>query len=167
MSVIRQVYEGAIIPALDLLPPKMNSLEAICEMVAISGQEARFVHRVQLGNGPARGLWQFEEGAIGLKGKSWGLLNHVASRDLTIGLAEHFGIAPTSRSIWKELESNDVLAAALARLLLWTDPRALPPVGGNEEKAWQYYIRTWNPGKPHRHTWGEFYDAAVKFSKEL
>lgn len=48
-------------PALKLLP-SMDSVRARMMLLAIGLQESRFEHRRQLGNGPARGFWQFESG---------------------------------------------------------------------------------------------------------
>lgn len=74
-----------------------------------------------------------------------GVRTHRASRDLAAGLYTHFGVPATDEAIWAAIETNDVLAAALARLLLYTDPARLP-VLGDEEGAWQYYLRLWRPG---------------------
>ncbi|MOA63587.1 hypothetical protein D3C78_1893600 [compost metagenome] len=54
-----------------------------------------------------------------------------------------------------------MLAAALARLLLWTDPARLPALG-EVAKSWELYLRTWRPGKPHRHTWDALYAQALE-----
>jgi hypothetical protein len=56
-----------------------------------------------------------------------------------------------------------VLAAGVARLLLYTNPAPLPPVG-NAEAAWLYYVNTWRPGKPHRKTWDELYALAMEIA---
>ncbi|MOA17734.1 hypothetical protein D3C78_1380020 [compost metagenome] len=61
--------------------------------------------------------------------------------------------------MYAALERDDVLAAALARLLLWTDPYHLPEVG-DAEGAWDLYMRVWRPGKPHRKTWDTLYAQA-------
>ena len=37
---------------------------------------------------------------------------------------------------------------------------ALPAVG-DKEAAWQYYLRNWRPGMPHRQTWDARYATAV------
>ena len=55
-------------------------------------------------------------------------------------------------AIYAALEYDDVLAAGVARLLLWTDPKALPPVG-DVDAAWALYLRTWRPGKPKPDSW--------------
>jgi hypothetical protein len=39
-----------------------------------------------------------------------------------------------------------------ARLLLWTDPRAMPR---EMDEGWACYLRNWRPGKPHFHAWGD------------
>jgi hypothetical protein len=66
------------------------------------------------------------------------------------------------RAIWNAIENDDVLAAGLARLLLYTDPQRLPALG-DREGAWQLYLRTWRPGKPHRRTWNGYYQRALEF----
>jgi hypothetical protein len=65
----------------------------------------------------------------------------------------------SNRDVWLALETDDILAARLARLLLWTDPRPLP-VRGDAAAGWNYYIRNWRPGKPHPQTWGAFWREA-------
>jgi len=53
-----------------------------------------------------------------------------------------------------------VLAAGVARLLLWTDPKALPAIG-DADAGWSLYLRTWRPGKPHPKTWPALYAQAM------
>ncbi|MNS95671.1 hypothetical protein D3C72_1299390 [compost metagenome] len=48
-------------------------------------------------------------------------------------------------SVYQALKTDPVLAAALARLLYYTDPKALPSAG-DEAGAWALYLRTWRPG---------------------
>lgn len=155
---------GAITEALEMLPEQMDSDEARVMLLAIGLQESRFLHRRQLvGNpprptGPAKSFWQAEQGG----GMVRGLLNYHGKkvRDLARGLCAARGVAADSKSVWDAIEHDDVLAAGLARLLLWTDPHKLP-AAGDEAGAWELYIRTWRPGKPHRHTWDRFYRQAV------
>lgn len=142
--------------ALALLPANMDSLEARVEMAAIGLQESRFVHRRQI-RGPARGFWQFERG-----GGVHGVLNHRASNMHAITLCHARGVKPATQDVYQRLEHDDVLAAGFARLLLWTDPRPLPAVG-EVAQAWEYYLRTWRPGKPHRQTWDALYVQAIEF----
>lgn len=152
---------SALNPALALLPPKLDSREARLLVLAICLQESGLTARAQRvaggGKGPARGLAQFE--LTGVRG----VMTHPASRELVAKVCTDRRIGgATSSVVWAELENDDVLAMALARLLLLTDPRPLPPEG-DEEGAWAYYLRNWRPGKPHRDRWGPNYQAALAF----
>lgn len=140
------IIPTALLPALTLLPPRMNSPDAQLLLLAIGLQESRFQHRRQI-NGPARGFWQFEQG-----GGVRGVLTHVASRDEARMLCVARRVEPSSASVYAALDTDDVLAAGFARLLLWTDPARLP-AAGDTEGAWALYLRTWRPGKPHPQTW--------------
>ena len=151
----------AIGRALDSLPAAMDTPEAHVMLVAIGLQESRFTHRRQLvGNpprptGPARGYWQFERG-----GGCVGVLTHQASRYWMHKACGERGCKPTAHALWVAIEQDDVLAAAAARLLLFTDPKRLPAVG-DVAGAWALYLRVWRPGKPHRSTWPELYAQAM------
>lgn len=150
------VLNGPMLEAYRLLPDKMHTAKADIMLIAIGLQESRFKHRRQI-KGPARGFWQFERG-----GGTLGVLSHPASRSYARTICSARGdVVPASKAVYNQLEHDDVLAAAFARLLLWTDPFALPDVC-DKEGAWQLYIRTWRPGKPHRHTWDEFHKQAVE-----
>lgn len=158
---IAEIEAGAIDCALAILPPGMDSAEARVMMRAIALQESRMVHRAQIvdggGKGPARGLWQFERGG-GVKG----VLTHPASKRLAQSVCLARGIEADPRSVWQALETDDVLAAAFARLLLYTDPAKLPAIG-DVSGAWECYLRTWRPGKPHFKTWPGLYGEALTF----
>lgn len=116
-------------------------------LLAIAGQESDAQYRRQHGNGPARGLWQFESG-----GGVRGVLMHRSSARLAAALCEWRGVKAETPIVHKAMEVDDVLAAGFARLLLWTDPQPLPD---DERTAWAYYLRNWRPGKPHRDRWPE------------
>ena len=154
----------AIAPALALLPARMSSPEAEVMLLAIGLQESRFQHRRQLvgspprPTGPAKSFWQAELGG----GMVTGLLRYHDDRvrDLAVGLCAVRGVDPSPREVWDAIEHDDVLAAGLARLLLWTDPGRLPRLG-DADGAWQLYVRTWRPGKPHRSTWVDLYGQAL------
>ena len=60
-----------------------------------------------------------------------------------------------------QTQHDDALAAVAARLLLFTDPKKLPELS-DAAGAWNLYVRTWRPGKPHRKTWDAFHAEAVK-----
>lgn len=152
---LSEVREQAILPAFMLLPARMLSIHAELMLLAIGLQESRFEHRRQIG-GPARGWWQFEQG-----GGVAGVLRHPASRAAAVRVCDARGVQPTAEQVYQRLEHDDVLAAAFARLLLWTDPQPLPAVG-ECSAAWDLYLRTWRPGKPHRHTWDALYARALE-----
>lgn len=173
MLRLANIVETAINPAMAMLPPKMDSAGARVQLLATGLQESRFEHRAQIVftgrtvrgpdgravkeqvKGPARSFWQMERG-----GGCAGLVRHPASRDLMRKLCEARGCAFTPLAIWTLIEHDDVLAASAARLLYWTDPAPLPAIG-DSQGAWDYYIRVWRPGKPHRHTWDAFYAQAA------
>lgn len=137
----------AINAALTLLPAKMRSDTARLLLVAIALQESEGKYRRQLvGNpprptGPAKSLWQGEIGG----GMVHGVRTHAATRKVAAALYKARGVEANDRDIWNAIEHDDVLAAGLARLLLYSDPLALPDVG-DVEKAWRTYLRTWRPG---------------------
>jgi len=124
-------------------------------LLAIGLQESGLIHRHQLG-GPAHGLLQFERG-----GGVRGVMNHPASKDHAARVCVERGVEPTVAAAFDAIEFDDVLAMAFGRLLLWTDPKPLPDVQ-DVNGAWDLYLRVWRPGKPHRHTWGRHYAAAVR-----
>jgi hypothetical protein len=154
----KTAVDTALREAFRLLPSKMNSEAARVMLYAIGLQESRFEHRRQIG-GPARGFWQFEKGG-GVKG----VLTHPSSRKYATAVCEVRGVSPTAEAAYPALERDDVLAAAFARLLLYTDPRALPKIG-DVQGAWDYYIRNWRPGKPHPGSWPDLYAQAVRLAK--
>lgn len=151
---LSEIRERAIAPALALLPARMSSPQAEIMLLAIGLQESNLAHRRQIG-GPARGLLQFERG-----GGVAGVLRHTASRDHAVRVCDARGVQAVADQVYQQLEHDDVLAMAFGRLLLWTDPHALP-AEHDAAGAWDYYLRTWRPGKPHQHTWDKHYARAV------
>jgi hypothetical protein len=145
-----------------MFPANYDTPAARLLLLTIGLQESRFQYRAQLGGGPARGFWQFEEGNEKSKGGVWGVLNHYRVGLLAKQFCRKLGIAADPKTVWRAMETNDVLAAGFARLLLLADAEALPKVGAVED-AWECYAkRTWRPGKPHRATWDGFYAQARK-----
>jgi len=156
-----EVIKTAVVPALDILPRAMDSTPARVMLLAIGQQESGFAVRRQYGNGPARGFWQFEQGTQKSRGGVWGVYLHDASRYWLSVLcaARHVAFDPVA--VYNALEHDDVLAAGVARLLLFTDPMKLPAVDDGPG-AWALYLRTWRPGKPRPETWAGYHRAAVK-----
>lgn len=152
MNVITEINDGPLSEALGLLPERMDSPLARLQVLTTGLQESRLTARRQFGNGPARGLWQFERG-----GGVHGVLTHTASALYARELCDARRVVPSATDVWTALETDDVLAAGFARLLYWTDPAALPGLG-QVTAAWALYLRTWRPGKPHAATWPGHYD---------
>ncbi len=151
-----QVNEEILTPALALLPANMDSERARCMLLTIGLQESKFKYRRQMNNGPAMGFWQFERG-----GGVNGVLTHPASRQHVLAVCGQRGIPANAQSIWAALETDDILAAFLARLLLWTDPKALP-APDDVDGSWEMYLRVWRPGKPHVKTWAAYRQQAAE-----
>lgn len=154
-----------VIPAgYSLLPERMNSKAATAMLLAMGLQESKFLHRRQIVRGgklgPARGLWQFEEG-----GGVRGVLEHRSSREPALHALRELryqtnGRVITSRPvIHAALEHNDVLACCFARLLLFTLPGALP-ARHQPGIGWSQYLEAWRPGAPHPETWPAYFAEA-------
>lgn len=151
-------YVGA---GLRLLPKSMDAVKARVLMTAIGLQESRFDHSDQLEKdgtntvlGPALGFWQFERGG-GVKG----VMEHPASKNYARDVCAQLGIDWDRRIIWEALKDSPALASVFARLLLYTDPRPLPELH-DVDGAWDYYVRNWRPGRPHRSTWSALHERA-------
>ena len=158
----REARNGPVAEALLLLPAKMTSPQAELMLLAVGLQESELKHRRQHGNGPARSLWQGEQSG----GMVAGLLgfHNQDVQDLARGLCAVRGVPAQPRAVWEAIEHDDVLAAGLARLLLFTDPARLPGLG-DEEDAWQLYLRTWRPGAFIRGTAAKRAELRQKWAK--
>ena len=161
--------KAAIDAAFSMLPAKMDSKEARVELYAIGYQESEFKVRRQYNNGPAASFWQMEKG-----GGIIGVLRHAASRNFAMQICSERGITPNVNSVWNAMLYDDVLGAAFARLLLYTDPRPLPkvpelinPTAPEHSDSWQYYERNWRPGKPHPEKWALSYTKALNECSHL
>lgn len=137
--------KDAVNESYKLLPMKMDSHFARVNQAAIGKQESGYLVRRQYGNGPARGYWQFEEGG-GVKG----VMEHKSTAELSRSVCHARGVPFVRRTVWEALETDDVLAAAFCRLLMWTDSGKLPTT---EAEGWAMYARTWRPGRPHPDKW--------------
>lgn len=133
---------------------EMGDDRARTMLLAIAFQESNLEYRRQV-RGPARGLWQFEKA-----GGTAGVLAHERSKDAATAICKAMGVEPEPAVVYEALAADDNLAACFARLLLWTDPSPLPAIG-DEEGAWQVYLRNWRPGKPHRARWAQAHAIAA------
>lgn len=99
-----------------------------------------------------------------------GVRLHAATREYASEVYIARGVGSSDLAIWNAIEHDNVLAAGLARLLLWSDPVWLPHVG-DADGAWDLYLRTWrlgafSRGNPAQRTdlrakWGGSYAQAM------
>lgn len=152
----KDILVDAIDPALALLATLgvHSDDRARLLVLAIAGQESAWQYRTQVG-GPAHSFWQFEKG-----GGVAGVLGHPASRGKIKSVCDSLGVPCDAESVYQAMIDNDVLAASMARLLLFTDPAPLPNVG-EVMAAWDYYERNWRPGAPHPEAWPARYGTAM------
>lgn len=160
MITLDAILHTAIGPAFKLLPAKMDSDAARVMLLAIGLQESRFEFRFQKTSdpyrkGPARGFWQNERG-----GGVRGVMTSLATRQFAMDVCKAQGVPFDDTLVHARLEFDDVLAAAIARLILWADPRPLPGVDASDDETWGCYFRNWLPGHPRRETWDEFHAQA-------
>lgn len=160
-----EVFRSIIVPALGELPMGMTSDKASVALLAIGQKESLFVYRYQVigggKKGPARSFWQAEEGG----GMVHGVMTHKATEDIARKLCERHGVPFTTRAVWTAIEQDDILACALARLLLWTDPGALPEVY-DAPGAFALYLRVWRPGAYTRGTTEQQIAIRAQFLKD-
>jgi hypothetical protein len=153
------IVQAAIRQALtEYLPAAIDTVGARLMMLAAQKQEDPEERRYQVvkrtaataqenivgprtAKGPARGLWQFEKGG-GVAG-----VMHFGGKvgAYALDVCDAMNIPFQREVIWSTLESNDVLAACFARLLLLSDPKKLPLVD-DPFGAFELYLRTWRPG---------------------
>jgi hypothetical protein len=122
-------------------------------LLAIAGQESGWKYRLQQAPGsPAHGFWQFER-AGGVRG----VLTNAATWKLATAACAKANIQADAVHVWSLMatQAGDNLATAFARLLLWSDPAALPGIVTDDDRkaAWDYYERNWRPGKPRPVSW--------------
>jgi hypothetical protein len=158
MSTVHHIRARVIPAALALLPASMDTPQARAMMMAIGLQESRFEHRKQV-RGPAHGFWQFESG-----GGVHGVLTHKVTKPLIEPVLGTLRYLPSD--CYYAIRDNDVLAAAFARLLLWSHPEPLP-ARTDHAGAWHYYLETWRPGRPHPETWDDLHRRAWEVEDEM
>ncbi len=118
--------------------------------MAIALQESGLTHRRQVSadgkeSGPASSFWQFEKG-----GGCRGVLGHHAVAARMRKVCIDFNVDATEQALWEAMRYQDIVAAAAARLLLYTLPSGLPLTAA---EGWKQYLSAWRPGKPHPDTW--------------
>lgn len=153
----------AVNEAYSLLPKKLNSKEADVLLFSFGFQESDFEARQQIIKkdgklveaGPAVSWWQMEKG-----GGIIGVLTHAASKEMAKAVCAARGVRATSDAVWEAMKKDDVLGAAFARLLIYTNPFKLPKIG-DSAAAWELYLREWRPGKPKPQKWAKSYQVGM------
>lgn len=160
-----RLLHQAIVPALQELARHgiPDSVPARRFMLAIALQESRLMHRRQVTasgeeNGPAVSYWQFEQG-----GGCRGVLTHRSCAPRMVAICEAYDVEPTPRTLWEAMRYQDIVAAAAARLLIYSLPGALPRTAA---EGWAQYLSAWRPGKPHPHTWAANWHLATILTGE-
>lgn len=156
----------AIVPALGELKQHgiPDTFQARRLLLAIALQESRIAHRRQVSSdgtesGPAASFWQGEQGG----GMVRGVLTHHQVAPAARRVCEDFNVEPTSRALWEAIRYNDVVAAAMARLLVFTLPGKLPEA---VDEGWEQYLNAWRPGKPKPATWAANWNLATKIAED-
>ncbi len=171
-ALLRDINDRAIAGAMALLPAAMDSEAARVMLLTIGLQESEFLHRQQIiekrapvtrqiilsPTGPAKSFW----GAEKTGGMVIGVRTHKASAGLAAKVYQARGVDPDDADIWDAVKTDDILAAALARLLLFTDPRKLPATNATSE-AYAMYLWNWRPGKQRPATWPSHHATAREF----
>lgn len=157
-ELIWHVHTFVFPAAFSLLPGKMDSPEARAEMLAIGLHESGFIARQQggtrktAGQGPAKSFWQFEK-----MGGAAELLDTPTTRAILTPILDVLGYPEwTPGALHEAMEHNDTLAAVMARLLLWKDPRAMA-LQHEVAKGYAIYLARWRPNpdaaKKHEKDW--------------
>jgi hypothetical protein len=158
------LLKTAIIPALSLLNPKLDTPAARAMLICVSLQESGLRARRQMLDardhwwesrpGAANGLFMFER-----DGGVRGVMRHAAASAIVVPVIDAMLCPRDPYAVHEALIHNDVLACVLARALLYSTPDAMP--GPNEaDKGWAIYLKAWRPGKPHPEVWPENYRIA-------
>lgn len=168
---LRDTIDPALAKLAVMLQREVASDEARLMVLACCMQESSLNHRRQIDDAGnpmdhrARGWPQFERGTTkgaGIKG----LYEHPASKGPLHAVCMKLSVPFDIDTIHQAIAWNDELAVDAARLLLWTDPRAIPELE-DEQEAWECYLRAWNPGKADRDRWSVVYQQALAALRQL
>jgi hypothetical protein len=153
-----RLLQTAIIPALAELAARgiPDTVDARRFLLAIALQESGLRHRRQVVGGaeagPAVSFWQFEKG-----GGCAGVLTHPAVAVDMARVCEMFNVEASPAALWASIQYQDVVAAAAARLLVYTLPSKLPMTAAG---GWAQYVAAWRPGQPRPQDWPANWQAA-------
>ena len=148
----QRLYQTAIRPALDELVSLgvKSSPQAARFLLAIAIQESGLRARRQIVSGgaeagPAVSYWQGE-----VTGGMILTLKHFRVGPWMKAICEAYNVQPTPAGLWEAMRYQDIVAAAAARLLVYTLPFALATT---QDEGWAQYLSAWRPGRPHPETW--------------
>lgn len=158
------LLKTAIIPALSLLDPRLDTPEARALLICIALQESGLRARRQMLEagkpwwesrpGAANGLFMFER-----DGGVRGVMRHPAASAIVLPVIDALLYPRDPYAVHEALIHNDVLACVLARALLYSTPDAMPRPN-EADKGWSIYLKAWRPGKAHPEAWPENYRIA-------
>jgi hypothetical protein len=148
------VIEPTLVWMSDKIPVKTpySTPAAAMTLLAIALQETNLDHRAQLGNGPARSFYQFEQDGL------TGLLLSDEAGPVAYHMTSLLGYKWDFEYLHKAIEFADNLATVYARLLLHADSR---PLSEDKNAMWDLYYDNWRPGKPSRERWDESWGTAL------
>lgn len=128
--------DEVIVPTLQSIG--LHSDAAVELLLGTALQESKLVYRRQLGDGPARGLFQME---MATHDDIWD--NYLRYRSTLRNAVLQLKSDPKAAA-GDELTNNDAYAAAMARVLYKRAPKALPGAGDVEAMAayWKQYYNT-------------------------
>lgn len=149
-----EVGRASVMPGLARLAPYgvSGGAAAARVLLAVGEQESGLTARRQAGGGSARGLWQFERAGVA------GVVTHPWTQGIVSRLSDDFGVHGVDE-IWFRIAHDDVLAACVARLALYTDVRQ---IALGCDAAWLMYRRVWRPGKPAKERWAGSWAVATR-----
>ena len=139
---------AAIDKAFSILPAKMDTRHARITLAAIGYQESKYQSRRQIIK---------KDGKLVPEGPA--ASTEMAAKEV----CRLCGVLPERMSVWERMQFDDVLGAAFARLLMWTDSGRIPT---SESEGWAMYLRTWRPGKPHPEEWPASWRYALSVVKK-
>ena len=158
------LLKTAIIPAMSLLNPRLDTPEARALLICIALQESGLRARRQMLEagkpwwesrpGAANGLFMFER-----DGGVRGVMRHPAASAIVLPVIDALLYPRDPYAVHEALIHNDVLACVLARALLYSTPDAMPRPN-EADKGWAIYLKAWRPGKPHSEPWENHYRIA-------
>jgi len=145
----KECLDNIINPTLRLMEQRVGipyNAHAANLLLAIALQESNLSARIQGPNdaGPARSFWQFEKiGVVDVFQRQKQPLQVMCS-------ALVLPCEPGKLHLM--MAYNDAIACVIARLTLRLDHRPLA-IANTPHDAWDYYVKNWRPGKPHRDRW--------------